>query len=389
MRTILYTGKGGVGKTTVCAATGIRCAELGKRTVVVSTDTAHSLSDSFDVELRNEPTKIMENLWAMEVNPIEELKKNWGAIQDYFMTFLRAQGVEGMEAEEFILFPGMEELFSLMRLKEFDESGRFDVVLVDCAPTAGTLQFLTFPDVVEWYMEHLFDIERKAAKVLRPVTKHISPIPLPEDSVFDSLEEVYEQVRAFASILKDSSKTTIRFVLNPEKMVIKETHRFYSYLSLYGLTVDAAIVNRVIPPEEAKEGYFSRWVELQQGYLKLIEESFSPLPLFKVKLFDSEMVGIEMLKRLAGELYGDVDPTRVLHTEPLFTVSSSNGAYTLRMHLPFATKERVELFQRGEELVVVVGTYKRIIALPTTLAGRRATKSTLKDGILDITFVEG
>jgi len=390
MRTILYTGKGGVGKTTVCAATGVRCAELGYRTAVMSTDTAHSLSDCFDVELGDEPTQVAHNLWAIEVNPTEELRKNWGEVQEYFLTFLRAQGVEEMEAEEFMLFPGMEELFSLVRLKEFSESERYDVLLVDCAPTAGTLQLLTFPEVIEWYMDHLFDVERKAMRVIRPVAKRITKMPVPEDGVFDSLESVYTKVRAFVDILKDTDHTTVRFVLNPEKMVIKETHRFYSYLSLYGLGVDAAIVNRVIPIEVAGEGsYFSTWVRLQQQYLKLIDESFSPLPILKVRMFDTEMVGTEMLRRLAQELYGNTDPTSIMFTEPLFTVSSSNGVYTLRMRLPLTSKREVELYQTGDELVVVVGTYKRVIALPTVLAGRRATKSQLKDGTLAIEFTEG
>ncbi|HID26753.1 MAG TPA: ArsA family ATPase, partial [Methanosarcinales archaeon] len=249
MRVILFTGKGGVGKTSVSASTALMCSKLGYRTMVMSTDAAHSLSDSFDMNLTDKPTKITENLFGLEINPQHEIKENWGIIQEYITLFLSSRGINDVVAEELSVFPGMEELFSLIKIKRYNNSKEFDVVIVDCAPTGATLRLLSFPDIIKWYMKHLFNIERKTMKVIRPMANRILKVPLPTDEVYESIEDIYKNVEAFSNILSDTTKTTVRLVMNPEKMVIKETHRAFTYLCLYGISVDSIIVNKVLPED--------------------------------------------------------------------------------------------------------------------------------------------
>jgi arsenite-transporting ATPase len=244
MRIILYTGKGGVGKTTISAATAVRCAELGHKTIVMSTDPAHSLADSLDCKIGVKPKKMSENLVAEEINVHEELKKNWGRIQTYIKKFLKSRGFEDLMAEEFAVFPGMEELFSLLKLREYAENESYEVAIIDCAPTASTVRMLSVPDVIRWYMDRFFDIERRIVKTVRPIAERITKVPFPTDDVYDSVEELFHKVEGMKDILTDSKKASIRLVFNPEKMVIKESQRAYSYLNLFGFTVDAVIANR-------------------------------------------------------------------------------------------------------------------------------------------------
>ncbi|MHC1624607.1 MAG: ArsA family ATPase [Methermicoccaceae archaeon] len=311
---LLYTGKGGVGKSTISAATALRCGDRGLKTLVISTDPAHSLSDAFDKSLGDDPVQITENLDGMEINVQRELRRNWGAIQSYMTSFFSFEGMKGVASEEFSILPGMEEMFSLLRLRYLVESGEYDVVVVDCAPTAGTLQLLTFPDIARWYMEHLFGIERKVMKVVRPVAKHMTSVPLPDEEVFDSIERLFTDIDVLVYLLSNPEITTVRLVLNPEKMVLKETQRAYTYLLLYGLNVDEVVVNRVIP-EEATCGYLEDWFETQKEYIQLIEQSFSPMSIRQLRLFKNEVVGLEMLRRVGEGLYGDDDPTDIKLTQ--------------------------------------------------------------------------
>jgi len=384
MRVLLFTGKGGVGKTSVSAATALLSSRLGHRTIVMSTDAAHSLSDSFDIELGSDPEKIDENLWGYEMNVQHEIQDNWGKIRDYVTLFLRSQGLDSVVAEELSVFPGMEELFSLIKIKQLQDEEKFDTVVVDCAPTGATLRLLSFPDIARWYMQHLFGIERKAVRTLRPVAKHILSMPLPTEEVFDSAELFYKNIDEFSRILTDNTQTSVRLVMNPEKMVIKETHRAFTYLCLFGISVDSVIVNKVLP-DEVRDPYLRRWKEIQSAHLKTIEESFSPIPITTVKLFDQELVGMEMLESMAGNLY-QRDPTEIFYDKIPITVAIEGGAYVLSIHLPFVAKGNADLHHRGDELTITVGNRKRTILLPTSLIGKEPKEAKYAGDTLKISF---
>jgi len=384
MRVLLFTGKGGVGKTSVSAATALQSSRLGHRTMVLSTDAAHSLSDSFDIELGDEPQKIDHNLWGHEINVQHEIQEGWGTIQDYLTLFMRSQGLDEVIAEELSVFPGMEELFSLIKIKQLQEKGEFDVVIVDCAPTGATLRLLSFPDITRWYMKHLFGIERKAVKAIRPVAKRVLSMPLPSEEVFDSAEVFYRNIDEFSRILTDNTQTSVRLVMNPEKMVIKETHRAFTYLCLFGVSVDNVIVNKLLP-DEINDPYLRRWKEIQSMHLKTIEESFSPIPITTAKLFDRELIGMEMLQLLAEELYQD-DPTGIFYDRIPITIAREEGADVMSIHLPFIGKGDVDLHHRGDELTITVGSRKRTISLPTSLAGKEPKEARYVKDVLKIRF---
>lgn len=385
MRVILFTGKGGVGKTSVSAATALMCSKLGYRTMVMSTDAAHSLSDSFDMDLTDKPTKITENLFGLEINPQHEIKENWGVIQEYITLFLSSRGINDVVAEELSVFPGMEELFSLIKIKKYNNSKEFDVVIVDCAPTGATLRLLSFPDIIKWYMKHLFNIERKTMKAIRPLADLVLKVPLPTDEVYKSIEDVYKNVEGFSNILSDTTKTTVRLVMNPEKMVIKETHRAFTYLCLYGISVDSIIVNKVLP-EDITDSYFERWKELQTEHLQTIKESFSPVPIKNIKLFNKELVGLQLLEKMGKDLYGNEDPTKIYYSGTPIKITKENNQYTLNLQLPFTEKRDIDLYHKGDELILKVGNQKRSIVLPIALIDKSIVEAKYVDDTLKIKF---
>ena len=306
-RTILYTGKGGVGKTSVAAATARRFAAAGLRTVVLSTDPAHSLSDSLEAELGGEPTQLADNLFGQEVQAQEEMERHWDAVQDWLGSLLEERGVDRIAAEELTVPPGMDELFSLLWIKRHHEEGEFDCVVVDCAPTGETLRLLSFPDVVTWWLERILPSQRKLA----PWARSLFDIPLPADGVFDDLERLARNLVAMNGILRDHARTTVRLVMNPDRMVVKEAMRTFTYLNLYGYLTDAVVVNRLLPAE----GYFAEWSAVQAEQLALVRSAFEPVPVLTAPYLEREVVGGEMLDRLAGEVFGSLDPAAVLHTE--------------------------------------------------------------------------
>jgi len=385
MRVILFTGKGGVGKTSVSASTALMCSKLGYRTMVMSTDAAHSLSDSFDMNLTDKPTKITENLFGLEINPQHEIKENWGIIQEYITLFLSSRGINDVVAEELSVFPGMEELFSLIKIKRYNNSKEFDVVIVDCAPTGATLRLLSFPDIIKWYMKHLFNIERKTMKVIRPMANRILKVPLPTDEVYESIEDIYKNVEAFSNILSDTTKTTVRLVMNPEKMVIKETHRAFTYLCLYGISVDSIIVNKVLP-EDITDSYFDRWKELQTEHLQTIKESFSPVPIKNIKLFNKELVGLQLLEQMGKDLYGNEDPTKIYYSGTPIRITREKNQYTLNLQLPFTEKRDIDLYHKEDELILKVGNQKRSIVLPIALIDKSIVEAKYVDDTLKIKF---
>lgn len=367
MRIILFTGKGGVGKTTLSAATALLSAKKGKKTLIISTDAAHSLSDIFSEPLTNHPRQILPQLYAQEVDALEQLEKKWGEIQSYLKAFFTSQGIDTIEAEELSIFPGMEELFSLMEIRQYDRLNEFEVIIVDCAPTGDTLRLLSAPEITQWYLRHIFPLQRTAAKAVRPVANRLLPFPFPEDSVFEAIKNLTLQLAEMKNILADLNKTSIRLVVNPEKMVIKEAQRAFTFFHLFGFNVDAIMVNRLFPPE-IKDDYFQFWKIKQEENLRLIEECFSPLPIFCVELFDQEIIGVDLIEKLAQKLYQDKDPTEIFFVKAPLKIDKIDHGFELNLDLPFVQKEQLELSQNGEELTIRTGKFKRNIILPNFLA---------------------
>lgn len=387
MRIILVTGKGGVGKTTVSAATALRAADLGHRTLVMSTDPAHSLGDAFDCELGDEPSAIVENLDGQQIDSQRRLEEAWGDVRDHLTELFDWSGLKGIEAEELTVFPGMDELFSLATVRDHARSDAYDVVVVDCAPTAETLRLLSLPEVMSWYMEKMFPLSRRVAKVMRPVVSKVSTMPVADDRVFQSVERFYERLDGIRELLADPEITTARLVMNPEKMVINEARRTYTYLGLFGYGVDAAIVNRVLP-DEVHDPYFAQWRDIQKGHLETIDEGFVGTDIRRVRLFDEEMVGPARLRRVGEELYGDDDPTaRLSRVDPIrVDAVPDSDDVALVLTIPLVDRDHVDVMRHDDELFITVDSYRRSLVLPDSLKRRRITKAKLSDGELRVTF---
>jgi arsenite-transporting ATPase len=367
MRIILFTGKGGVGKTSIAAATALRCAELGYKTMIYSTDAAHSLSDSLDTEIGDTRVAVAQNLYAQEIDVTAEIKKNWGPIKIFIEKFLKHRGFDNVIAEELAVFPGMEEVFSLLELKERFVEGFFDVMVIDCAPTGETLRLLAGPDIAKWYMERFFNLERSVFKAVRPVAKHFVDIPLPGEDVFECVEGLYKNLIGIKEVLTDRQVSSIRIVLNPEKMVIKEAQRAYTFLHLFGYMVDAVIANRLVPPE-VQDPYYEQWKHIQSTYMEEIKSSFHPLPVLSSKLWCTEVVGLSVLSQMAHEIYGASDPSQMFCTEQPIKITGANSSYVLSLQLPFADKKDLEMWVKAGELIIQYKNFKRNIALPRALA---------------------
>jgi arsenite/tail-anchored protein-transporting ATPase len=377
-RTILYTGKGGVGKTSVAAATARRCAAAGLRTVVLSTDPAHSLSDSLEAELGADPAEVGPNLFGQEVQAQEEMERHWDAVQTWLGSLLEERGVDRIAAEELTVPPGMDELFSLLSIKRHYDEDVFDCVIVDCAPTGETLRLLSFPDVVTWWLERILPSQRKLA----PFARSLFDIPLPGDAVFADVERLARNLVAMNGILRDRSHTTVRLVMNPDRMVVNEAMRTFTYLNLYGYLTDAVVVNRLLPGD----GYFAAWSEVQREQLDVVRSAFEPVPVLTAPYLEREVVGPEMLDRLGNEVFGERDAAAVLHSEIAHELVTENGRATLRVDVPFAEKGDLGLKKIGLEVVVRVGAQKRTIMLPPALAAYAARGARLEDGTLEISF---
>ena len=384
-RIILYSGKGGVGKTSLSAATAIRAADLGQRTLVVSTDSAHSLRDALDRELRPDPTEIRPRLHAVEVDVNRELETHWGTIHEFLTRFMTFRGVDETVAEEIAILPGMEELFSLVRVAAWAEEGRYDTIVIDCAPTGDTIRMLAVPEVLSFYFSRIFPIQRTVLRTVRPVAERLTDMPIPNDDVFAAVQRVYKQMEGIGPLLQDPKRSSIRIVLNPERMVINESQRLFTYLSLFGFPVDAIVANRVLP-EAARSAYFDRWFTLQAGYLAEARAAFDPLPFFVAPLFDREMVGVAMLDAFGREVFGETDPAAVLHRDRPVEVKKEGRAWALYLRLPFAEKDRIQVFAKGDELVVQVDNQRRHLVLPRSLAGRQVKSAVFTDQRLRVGF---
>ena len=387
MRVLLFTGKGGVGKTSASAATALATAAQGLRTLAMSTDPAHSLADSFDTPLGSEPTTIAPGLDAVQLDAQARLEANWRDIQEYLVALLRWSGIGEVQAEELSVLPGLEEIFSLIDVQRFAAAGTYDVIVVDCAPTAETLRLLSLPDALGWYMERIFPIERKVARVVRPVLGQMTSMPLPEDALHGSIESLYRNLEDVRDLLGDTETTSVRLVTNAERMVVAEARRTYTYLSLFGYHVDAVVVNRLLP-DEVTDPWFDRWKTRQAEQLRHIADSFGDVPLLTAPLFDDEMVGTERLLQLGDALYADAasKPHEVLYTGSPLTFVPTDRGWELTVALPFVAKGEVEAFHRGDELYVKVGTYTRSILLPAALRRAEISGAGLRDGRLRIVF---
>ncbi len=395
MRILLFSGKGGVGKTSLAAATGLELSRLGYRTLVMSVDPAHSLADAFDLETNLfhektcDPYPIDGKLAIHEVNIQKEIKRHWREISAYVISVLRTTGINDVEAEELAILPGMEELSALMYVNQFRREDRYDVIVLDCAPTAESMRFVSMPTTLDWYMKHIFPFQRSLLKAVRPLANRVSPVELPTDSYFANVKTLFSRLDGIGDLLEDPRITSVRLVTNPERMVLRETQRAFVYFSLHGLAVDGVIVNRVLPVE-VTDRYFQEWRLSQGRILEEIDRYFAPVPVTRVPLFTHEVLGRERLEELARSLYdGKEDPAAVTRTEaPYAFTKSADGRYEVRLQLPFAVKGEIALFKKGDELVVEIGTLRRHIGLPASMASLTPGRAKLENKILTVEMKE-
>jgi len=383
-----------VGKTSLAAATGLQLARLGYRTLVMSVDPAHSLADSFDLETAlfhgktGDPYRVNDRLEIHEVNIQHEIKRHWREISSYVVSVLRTTGVSDVEAEELAILPGMEELSAMMYVNQFRREGRYDVIVLDCAPTAESMRFVSMPTTLDWYMKHIFPFQRGFLKAVRPIANRVSPVELPTDNYFANIQALFEKLNGIDTLLEDPRITSVRLVTNPERMVLRETQRAFVYFSLHGLTVDTVIVNRLLP-STVTDAYFEAWHASQARILDEIEAYFAPVPVKRVPLFTHEVLGRERLEELAATLHAPgEDPALVTRTEAPYSFVKQDGRYEVRLQLPFAQKGEVGLFKKGDELVVEIGTLRRHIGLPASMTSLSPVRAKLDNRVLTVEMKE-
>lgn len=383
MRIIIYTGKGGVGKTSMAAATACRIASDGKKVLIMSTDQAHSLGDSFDMELTKEPVQIAENLYGLEIDTVYESEKSWENLKDYFKKLLTMQSEGGIEVEELLVFPGLEELFSMFKILEIYENGEYDTLIVDCAPTGETLSLLKYPEKLSGFIQRVLPIKKKGVKTVGPVVEKTMKIPMPGEEVFDDFEYLMERMEKLQRLMLDKNIVSLRVVTTPEQIVLSEAKRNFTCLYLYNYNVDAVLVNRIYP-KEAMEGYFSKWIEMQEKSLNEIKESFSEVPCFYVELQDKELQTIPVLKEVGERIYGAYNPNDILFKEDIYKIDRNEN--TLSIYLPFANKDELKLEQVEEELVVGVKNEVRRFLMPKEFWNKEITGAKFENGYLRIRF---
>ena len=386
MRIILYLGKGGVGKTTTAAATALRCAELGHKTLVASTDIAHSLADSFDIDLGSKPVRIANNLWAQEISAIADMVNYWDTLQEYVAGFVaNDKGIDRVVADELSAIPGMDEIVSLLHINKHAKDANFDRVIIDAAPTGETIRLLTLPDTFRWYAAQAFRFQGKISKSLKPLASRFLQGPM---EVLDALEKLDAATAELRLTLSDPKITSYRVVVQPEKMVVREAQRAVSYLGLFNYPVDSVVVNRVLDEVEGEGEFYQTRYEIQQKYMRYIEDSFRPIPIWTAPYYAHEVVGLKALSQLANDCFGENDPSDIFYTGMLQEiVEMDDGAYMLRLPLPFVTGDDVKLRKRGDEMFITVGNFKREMILPHVLAKRKTRSGRLVDGVLEIEFM--
>jgi arsenite/tail-anchored protein-transporting ATPase len=385
MRVLLFTGKGGVGKTTTAAATALRMAAAGQRVVVTSADPAHSLADSVGVMLGSEPTQIAPRCFAQQLDARERLEDHWGEIRAFMMEVLDWAGVEAIEAEELAVIPGLDELFALTEVESLCQSGDYDVVVVDCAPTAETIRLLSLPDILSWYMDRLYPASRRVNRMVGPIVSRLTSLPVADDGVFAAGRRFYDELESVRRVLADPTITSARLVLTPEAMVISEARRTYTYLSLFGYQVDAVVVNRVLP-DAVTDPWFDQWRQAQQLHLETIDASFGTVPVFRAEHVGGEVVGIDSLERFAADLWGDADPASRLSDGRPLRVERDGEDYVLSIELPFTEALELDLTRNSDELFVALGPHRRNLLLPDSLRRREISTATVAEGRLAIRF---
>jgi len=390
-RIIIFSGKGGVGKTTVSAATGLQCAARGLRTIVISIDIAHSLSDAFTVDAAlqdhhlGQPRQVADNLWIQEVDVQEELDRHWGEVSKYLAAVIGSGGITNVLAEELAIVPGMEDVVSLLYINQYFRDKTYDVIVVDCAPTGESLRFISMPSTLEWYINKVFNLERALMKVARPIAKRLTDLPVPEDVYFTAIRDLFEKLSGVEQVLLDRDITSVRLVTNAERMVVRETQRAFMYFCLYGLVVDTVIVNRLFPPG-LQDDYLKDWLSTQQRSLEQIQRIFEPIPVRKINILRDEVVGIDKLTEMGGIIYGDSDPAGVFYREPPYVLYEGVEEYQGKVKLPFVSKEYVDLFKEEGDLVIRIGSFKRHVFLPRALLKRKPSRATLVNDQLLIFF---
>ncbi|WP_026369102.1 ArsA family ATPase [Kallotenue papyrolyticum] len=382
MRLILYLGKGGVGKTTTAAATAARAAELGYRTLVVSTDVAHSLADALDQPLGAQPTPVAANLWGQEINVLDEVRRHWGTLQTHLQQLLKRRGVNEVAAEELAIIPGMEEVVSLLHIRRQARAGDFDVVIVDAAPTGETVRLLTMPEAVQMYAGRLLSWDQGMVRLARPLMRAM----LPSSDVFASLPQFIAEVEELRATLTDPAIASYRLVLTPERMVLKEAQRAATYLALYGYPVDGAVLNRVLPPDSAGDGFWQRLAATQQQYRRQAHELFAPLPIWEAPYEARDLRGLDDLRALGRAIFGAEDPTRVFFRGTTQELVKEGEEYRLRLPLPHVELDKVTMLKRGDQLFVEIGSFRRELILPLVLADREATRAVFRNGVLEVRF---
>ncbi len=385
-RILVYTGKGGVGKTSVAAATALACADRGYRTIVMSTDIAHSLGDAFDVQLGPTPVEIAPNLWGQESDVFFNVARYWGRIQQYAASVLRWRGLDEVMAEEMTVLPGMDEVGSLLWIADHHDSGLYDVVVVDAAPTGETLRLLSLPEAAKWWMEKVEPIGRKISKLTGPLISRVVGMPMPGEDVFNAGEELFARLEHMHDLLTDHDKTSVRVVLTLEQVVIKEAQRSFTYFHLYNYPTDLVVANRVLPDNQEWH-YFRDWYDAQQRYGPLVEKTFHPIPVRRAPMFDREMVGVPLLRELGKSLYRDEDPTQFFYRGRPYAVSRDNGAFLVSVDLPFTDKTQINLSRHADELVIDLGTWRRTLVLPRILVDAPTDGATFTDGTLKVRFL--
>ena len=388
MRIILFSGKGGVGKTTISAATGYRLSDLGYRTLVVSLDPAHSLADAFDLseesrrDARGLPLKINEKLYIQEIDIQEEIDRYWGDVYRFLELLFNTTGLDEVLAEELAILPGMEEVTSLLYVNKYYREKEFDVLILDLPPTGESLRFVSMPTVLKWYMKKIFKTERLVMKVARPVVGRLTDVPLPDETYFRALENFYEKLKGVDEVLIDPEVTSVRLVSNPEKMVLKESQRAFMYFNLFGVNVDAVVVNKVIPSDAADCSFLRSWVDIQKRYLEEIESYFSPVPVLRVPLLEEEVCGPQKLRILSNIIYRDRDPSEVFFREKAYEFLQDEEGYVIKIKAPFVKKENVSLLKGEEEIVVRVGNFKSHILLPRKLKNLEPRSARIEEGYI-------
>lgn len=382
MRIILYLGKGGVGKTTISAATAVCAAMQGKRTLVVSTDLAHSLADCLNASLTSEPKELIPNLWAQEVNVLDEMRRGWGKLQDSMTKSLRKQGIDPVIAEELALIPGMDEIVSLINIYRNARDGNFDVVVIDAAPTGETVRLLSMPDTFQWYASRLSGMQSSTLNLARPLLKAI----LPTTEILDAVQSLSERVKTLREVLSDPNVSSYRPVVNPERMVIKEVLRAETYLSLFGYPIDAVVCNRVIQPGDYQDTFMQEIYRNQEKLRQQIHQTFAPLPIWEAPYYSHEILGPTQLGELAQTIFGEQDPTQVFYRGPIQEVTRQGDTYILRLPLPHVEMDKVLMTKKGDEMIIEIGNFKRDITLPSVLANQEATVAKFVNKALEIHF---